>query len=189
MSKFQLTIAVCALVNSVLAPWHSAAAQQAQTARAPAEQRNAVDQKNTIVSGTTALPRADAAMQRASKEMAQAALNFWAALTPEQKAKSAFPFDDEERFNWHFIPRARKGITWNDMTPTQQKLAHAFLASGLSNRGFQQVETVTPPSSALFRTARTIAHKLRGDKRVIQDRAVFHARKSSTSGRNEPSSA
>jgi hypothetical protein len=74
--------------------------------------------------------------------MAQAALNFWAALSPELKSKSAFPFDSEERFNWHFVPRARKGITWNEMTPAQQALAHAFLASGLSNRGYQQAETI-----------------------------------------------
>jgi hypothetical protein len=81
-------------------------------------------------------------MQRASREMAQAALNLWAALSPEQQAKAGFPFDGEERFNWHFVPRERKGITWHDLNPAQQKLAQAFLASGLSNRGFQQVETI-----------------------------------------------
>src|SRR6266700_4020851 len=73
---------------------------------------------------------------------AVAALNFWAALTPELQAKCAFPFDDNERFNWHFIPRERKGITWNDMTAAQQALAHAFLASGLSSRGYQQAQTI-----------------------------------------------
>jgi hypothetical protein len=99
-------------------------------------------QSNSIASGAAALPAGDAAMRRASREMAQAALNFWAALSPELKAKSAFPFENEERFNWHFVPRARKGITWNEMTPAQQALAHAFLASGLSNRGYQQVETI-----------------------------------------------
>ncbi len=81
-------------------------------------------------------------MRRAAREMAQAALNFWAALTPELQAKCAFPFDSEERFNWHFIPRERKGITWNEMSSAQQALAHAFLASGLSNRGYQQAETI-----------------------------------------------
>jgi hypothetical protein len=74
--------------------------------------------------------------------MAQAALNFWNALTPELQAKCSFQFDDAERFNWHFIPRTRKGITWNDMTSAQQALAHAFLASGLSTRGYQQVEMI-----------------------------------------------
>jgi len=130
MTKVQKSISVCVLVSCVLVAWSFTTAQDTSTG------------KNTIVSGSTQLPKADAAMQRASKEMAQAALNFWASLTPELKEKCAFPFDSEERFNWHFIPRARKGITWNDMSPTQQRLATAFLASGLSNRGFQQVETI-----------------------------------------------
>ena len=84
----------------------------------------------------------DAAMERASANMAIAAENFWAALTPELQAKAGFPFDNEERFNWHFIPRERKGITWNDMSPAQQALAHAFLASGLSQSGYEKAVTI-----------------------------------------------
>ena len=90
-----------------------------------------------------ALPAAnDAAVARAAANMASAAQNFWASLTPELQAKAGFPFDDQERFNWHFIPRERKGITWNDMSPAQQALAHAFLASGLSTRGYEQAVTI-----------------------------------------------
>jgi hypothetical protein len=97
---------------------------------------------NTIVSGWAKLPAGDAEIERAGNEMAQAALNFWAGLTLELQTKCAFPFDADERFNWHYIPRERKGITWNDMTPAQQALAHAFLASGLSSRGYAQAETI-----------------------------------------------
>jgi hypothetical protein len=74
--------------------------------------------------------------------MAEAALNFWAGLSPELQAKCGFKFDDDERYNWHFIPRERKGITWNDMNSAQQALAHALLASGLSSRGYRQAETI-----------------------------------------------
>jgi hypothetical protein len=85
----------------------------------------------------------DVATGRASGEMAEAAHNFWAALTPDQQAKASFSFDDtKERTNWHFIPRTRKGITWNDMDPAQQKLAQAFLASGLSSHGYQKAVTI-----------------------------------------------
>lgn len=83
-----------------------------------------------------------AAVERAAGDMARAASNLWAALSPEQQAKASFPFDNDERFNWHFIPRQRKGLTWNEMTAAQQALAHAFLASGLSLRGYQQAETI-----------------------------------------------
>ena len=98
---------------------------------------------NTQVEGTATLPHSDNdAIERASADMARAALNFWVALSPEQQAKAGFPFDDKERFNWHFIPRVRKGLTWNEMDSTQQALAHAFLASGLSSRAYQQAETI-----------------------------------------------
>lgn len=83
-----------------------------------------------------------AAMETAATDMAHAAQNFWASLTPDQQAKASFPFDSGERFNWHFIPRERKGITWNDMSSAQQHLAHAFLASGLSSHGYQQAVTI-----------------------------------------------
>jgi hypothetical protein len=68
--------------------------------------------------------------------MSQAANAFLASLTPDQKGKATFQFQDEERFNFHFIPRERKGLAIREMTPTQQALAHALLAAGLSQRGF-----------------------------------------------------
>jgi len=108
-----------------------------------AQDSNAQTPANTMVSGPIHFPKSDdAAIERAAANMAQAALNFWVALTPEQQAKCTFPFDTDERFNWHFIPRTRKGLTWNDMTSAQQALAHAFLASGLSSRGYQQAEMI-----------------------------------------------
>ena len=64
--------------------------------------------------------------------MTQAARHFLASLTPEQQAKATFPFRSEERLNWHFIPRERKGLPLLDMTPPQRDLAHALLAAGLS---------------------------------------------------------
>jgi hypothetical protein len=91
----------------------------------------------------------DPAMVRASSEMAHAALNFWNALSPELQARCAFPFDNDERFNWHFIPRVRKGITWNEMNSAQQMMAHAFLASGISTRAYQQAQTIMSLDSIL----------------------------------------
>ena len=46
----------------------------------------------------------------AAYAMATAAMSFWNALTPEQQGKAGFEFKDEERLNWHFVPRARKGL-------------------------------------------------------------------------------
>src|SRR5256884_3590590 len=77
-----------------------------------------------------------------STVMTQAAQHFLASLTPEQHAKAAFTFQDDERLNWHFIPRERKGLPLLDMTPPQRDLAHALLAAGLSQRGYIKAVTI-----------------------------------------------
>src|SRR5258706_2211543 len=78
---------------------------------------------------------------KAAKDMAEKANNFWAALTPEQQTTAGYKFEDEQRFDWHFIPNARKGLTIKDMTPAQRNLAHAFLSSGLSQKGYAEAVT------------------------------------------------
>src|ERR1700722_4998747 len=75
-------------------------------------------------------------------EMAAAATNFLNALTPEQQAQATFAFMDDERFDWHFIPKARKGLPFKAMTSAQQKLAHALLSTGLSQRGYLKAVTI-----------------------------------------------
>ena len=49
--------------------------------------------------------------------MTETAKRFLAALSPDQRAKATFPFSDEERFNWHYIPKERKGLTLGEMSP------------------------------------------------------------------------
>jgi hypothetical protein len=74
--------------------------------------------------------------------MAEAARNFLAALEPAQQEKATFPFETEERMNWHFIPRARKGLPFKELDGTQRHLAHAFLSAGLSQRGYLKATTI-----------------------------------------------
>jgi Protein of unknown function (DUF3500) len=74
--------------------------------------------------------------------MASAATAFLASLTPEQRAQATFQFPDEERFQWHYIPKERKGLPLREMTPTQKQLAHALLAAGLSQRGYIKATTI-----------------------------------------------
>src|SRR5580658_8312950 len=68
--------------------------------------------------------------------METAARNFLASLTPEQRAQATYKFEDDERFDWHFIPKPRKGLPLKDMSSYQTKLAHALLAAGLSQQGY-----------------------------------------------------
>src|SRR5258708_20320806 len=71
-----------------------------------------------------------------SSIMETAAKNFLNSLTPEQRAQATYKFEDDERFDWHFIPKPRKGLPLREMTPYQTKLAHGLLAAGLSQIGY-----------------------------------------------------
>ncbi len=83
-----------------------------------------------------------AAERAASAEMARAANAFVSALTAEQRAKTQFRFDDAERLNWHFVPRARNGLPLKEMTPAQRELARGLLGAGLSQRGLLKATTI-----------------------------------------------
>src|SRR5438874_12912655 len=85
-----------------------------------------------------------------AQEMAAAATNFLAALTPEQRAKAAFDWKDDERFDWHFIPKPRKGLPFKEMSSAQRSLAQALLSSGLSQRGFAKAATIISLEQVLF---------------------------------------
>jgi hypothetical protein len=75
--------------------------------------------------------------------MSEAATAFLASLDPQQKGRAVFPFtDQEERLNWHFIPRERKGLALREMSSAQKQLAHALLAAGLSQQGVIKAHTI-----------------------------------------------
>ena len=83
-------------------------------------------------------------------EMSGAAIHFLEALTPDQKAKATYDFKDEQRYDWHFIPRPRKGLPFKELAPEQRPLAHALIASGLSHRGYLKAMTIMSLERVLF---------------------------------------
>jgi hypothetical protein len=74
--------------------------------------------------------------------MTLAANQFLDSLTPEQKEKAIFKFEDEERQNWFFTPVPRKGLQLREMTVAQQHLATALLSAGLSQQGIIKAQTI-----------------------------------------------
>ena len=85
----------------------------------------------------------------ATAEMEQAAKAFLSSLGDEQKAKAVMDFAGEERTNWHFIPRPRKGLPIKEMTQEQRLLAHGLLATGLSHRGYTKAVSIMSLESIL----------------------------------------
>jgi hypothetical protein len=75
--------------------------------------------------------------------MAEAAARWLASLDPDQRAKAAFAFpDDAERTRWYYTPTERGGLPLAEMGPTQQRLAHRLVASGLSEAGYATAATI-----------------------------------------------
>jgi len=74
--------------------------------------------------------------------MAECAKRFLGALGADQRGKALFPFNTDERMNWHFIPRERMGLPLLEMTPYQKHLASALLAAGLSQGGYIKAVTI-----------------------------------------------
>jgi hypothetical protein len=83
-------------------------------------------------------------------DMADAAKNFLAALTPEQKAKAMFEFNDNERVNFNFVPMPRKGLPVVEMTSAQRQLAYVLLNSALSHRGYFKALTIMSLDQILY---------------------------------------
>jgi hypothetical protein len=88
-------------------------------------------------------------------KMAEAASKFLQSLKAEQKGKAAFAFEDQERFNWHFVPLerdkqpTRKGLALEKMTAEQRKAALELLRAALTDDGYQAATTVMSLESIL----------------------------------------
>jgi Protein of unknown function (DUF3500) len=87
--------------------------------------------------------------EQTATKMASAADKFLGSLTPQQKKKATFGFDDKERVNWHFIPMqtedrkpTRKGLPLQEMTAAQRQTARELLQTGTSATGFLQAQTI-----------------------------------------------
>ena len=59
---------------------------------------------------------------------------FVSGLDAQQRERASFDFNDEERLNWHFIPRAREGVTLKELSPEQLLTARKLLQT-LFSRG------------------------------------------------------
>jgi hypothetical protein len=79
---------------------------------------------------------------QAHDAMTKAAEAFLATLDADRKAKAIFSLDDNHRFDWHYIPKKRDGLSLKAMTTEQRLAAHALLRATLSERGYLQVQGV-----------------------------------------------
>ena len=77
-----------------------------------------------------------------AKRMADAAAELLTTFTSDQRARAVLDFDDEERENWHYIPRDRTGLPLKDMDARQRSLTQNLVATGLSSPAHRRANTI-----------------------------------------------
>ncbi|MHB1556051.1 MAG: DUF3500 domain-containing protein [Isosphaeraceae bacterium] len=85
---------------------------------------------------------AGAYVDQTGSRMATAADRLLATLSSEQSAKARYAYDAPERFDWHFIPRPRKGLPIKEMRSEQRALAFGLIESGLAGSGYLKATTI-----------------------------------------------
>lgn len=83
------------------------------------------------------------------QEMAKTVTYTLSELTEDQKMLACVEFSDPVRFNWHYTPRARKGLTLKNMTETQRKVAMDLIRLVLSKEGYVKSQQIIDLENAL----------------------------------------
>ena len=116
---------------------------------------------------TQQLPETAAIGAPTGNRILRSAENFLAALSEGDRKRAIFEFSDDERFNWHFIPRSRKGVVLLALDEDTQALARALLRASLSELGFRKAEDV--------RFLEGVLRELEGEtRRFARDPLLYH---------------
>lgn len=81
-------------------------------------------------------------------KQSDAAKKFLGTLTEEQRKKATFEFDSPERTKWFFTPQqekktfTRKGVRVEELDEKQKMAALELLKTGLSEKGYEQAQTI-----------------------------------------------
>ncbi len=76
------------------------------------------------------------------KRMADAAAAFLASLGKSELAKATFPFQGDERYEWHYTPVSRNGLLISDMDANQTDLAFKMMETGYSTSGYAMARQI-----------------------------------------------
>jgi hypothetical protein len=107
-----------------------------------AHRRVVVSVAVVLVPVVTLLVAEGVAQMRLAGAMSETATRLLAAFPEEQKVRFHFTFETLERYNWHYIPRMRKGVALRELTAAQKKLALELLRAGLSASGYETAQQI-----------------------------------------------
>jgi len=95
--------------------------------------------------------------------MSRAAMSLLGVLGDEERRAATFEFADQERLNWHFVPRPRKGFPRKRMSDRQVAAADALMETGLSPSGYRKAKAIID-LEVILREAETMANELIHDR-------------------------
>lgn len=70
------------------------------------------------------------------------AIAFLGLLNEKQKQNATYPYENEERYNWHYVPRTRNGIALSDLNEAQRVAVMDLLKASLSAQGYAKTEGI-----------------------------------------------
>jgi hypothetical protein len=74
--------------------------------------------------------------------MADLVAAFVESLSEAQRRQASWPFEGDERFNWHYVPRQRAGVPIQEMSAASKSALHDLLRHALSEAGYQKAVDV-----------------------------------------------
>jgi hypothetical protein len=78
-----------------------------------------------------------------SQNLSNDAAAFISTLTPNQKKATLFPFESDERYNFHYFPiNDRKGLPLSQMNERQKKAAFKLLNNALTDATIKKVHEI-----------------------------------------------
>jgi hypothetical protein len=83
--------------------------------------------------------------------MATAANDFLATLNSALRDKATYDFGDRERTNWHWVPRARNGVSIGEMSAAQRDAALKLLRAGTTQAGYTKALNIASLQAELGR--------------------------------------
>jgi hypothetical protein len=100
--------------------------------------------RRAVLAAAALLPFGTASAQTtdAAQRIADAANRFLAALDAAQRLRALIAFEADNRFDWHYIPRNRSGLSLGEMTPPQAAAARALFATVLNDEGLRLLDGV-----------------------------------------------
>ncbi len=108
-------------------------------ARALGEPFKGVTTTGTVMPGLYSIRSTGVSTQ----PVVRAAEAFLAALTPEQRAKTTYPVDDDDWRKWANVHRyPRQGVSFDEMQQKQKAAARTLFEASLSAKGLKQTEDI-----------------------------------------------